>query len=485
MSDTTNKNEGAVQYRRVHPVILAMSAASACVNTLFVILMTFASYVATGVYGASAVLAGTILTGTRVFDAITDPILGVLVDRVNSRFGRARPITILGYLITSAAVLLMFVVCPGQGNIAVFVAIYLLYVVGYTLFSVGNNMTGPIITNDPKQRPIFGRWSTVFTTILSSSISIILAATLMPKHNYQMGLPLFKDLAVVVIVAGGVLLAITITAITIAKADVPEAYVNMKKDNVSFRDMVDLLLHNRPMQMYTISAATDKLAMQTASQGAINIMVFGIVIGNYSFNGEISMYNMVVTLVMLFVASKLAGQMGLKKACVNWTRITIIVYAVMFAFMLFADTLQITVNPVLRWVFILLFCAMGASRMATTCVTDPLRFDVIDYEFSRTGRYMPAVVNTTYAFIDKLVSSLATTIVAVAVSLIGYTAAMPQATDPLTQPLFLVAMALWLGIPVLGYVCNLIAMRFYDLDKEKMAEVQKQCAEMRAGQSVK
>lgn len=175
----------------------------------------------------------------------------------------------------------------------------------------------------------------------------------------------------------------------------------------------------------------------------------------------------------------------MKNAVINWTRITIAVYAVMFVFMFFVNTLQITVNPVLRWVFILLFCAMGASRMATNCVTDPMRFDVIDYEFSRTGRYMPAVVNTTYAFIDKLISSLATTIVAVAVAMVGYTAAMPQATDPLTRPLFFVAMFLWLGVPVLGYVCNLVAMRFYDLDKEKMAEVQKQCAEMRASQSVK
>ena len=50
----------------------------------------------------------------------------------------------------------------------------------------------------------------------------------------------------------------------------------------------------------------------------------------------------------------------------------------------------------------------------------------------------------------------------------------------LTQPLFFVAMFLWLGVPVLGYICTLVAMKFYHLDKETMANVQKQCAEMRA-----
>lgn len=234
------------------------------------------------------------------------------------------------------------------------------------------------------------------------------------------------------------------------------------------------------MQMYTIAAASDKLAMQTSSQGAINVMLFGIIMGNYGFNAEISMYNMVVTVVMLFFASKVAGSMGMKRALVKWTGATVVSYAIMFMFMLLVDTLAIPTNPVLRVAFIILFCAMGALRMATACVTDPVRYDVIDYEFTRSGRYMPAVVNTAYSFIDKLVSSLAYTIVAVSVAIIGYTSTMPQATDPLTQPLFFVAMFLWLGVPVLGYICTLVAMKFYHLDKETMANVQKQCAEMRA-----
>ncbi len=364
-----------------------------------------------------------------------------------------------------------------------FVLLYLLYIVGYMLFSVGNNMIGPIITNDPKQRPIFGRWLSVYVTILSTMFSVVLSKTLMPRHGYQLGLPLFKDLAWIVVIAGAVLLAISIAAVSIARADRPENYVNVKKEKVGFKDMVNLLAKNRPMQMYTIAAASDKLALQTASQSAITVMVFGIVIGNYSFNGEISIYNMFVTLAMLFVASKLASDRGLKNALVFWTRLAVAGYALMFVFMLATDTLTITQVPYLRTAFIVLFCVMNALRMATTCVTDPIRYDVIDYEFTRTGVYMPAVVNTVYAFIDKLISSLASTIVAVAVSAIGYVSAMPQATDAYTRPIFFTAMFLWLGMPVLGYVCTLIAMRFYRLDKETMAEVQKTCAEMRAAKA--
>lgn len=210
-------------------------------------------------------------------------------------------------------------------------------------------------------------------------------------------------------------------------------------------------------------------------------MIFGIVIGNYKLNASLSMVNMAVTLVLLlFFVSRLAGNSGLKKANILWTSVSIATYAAMWIFLLAVDTLQITVNPILKVLFIVMYCAMGTSKMATSCVSNPLRFDIIDYEFSRSGRYMPAVVNTTYSFVDKLISSLASTIVAVAVASIGYTEGMPQATDPLTSGVFWVGTFLWLGIPILGYICTLVAMRWYKLDKETMEQVQRKNAETRA-----
>ena len=261
------------------------------------------------------------------------------------------------------------------------------------------------------------------------------------------------------------------------------SYKGMSKDPIKMKDALDLVLHNRDMQMYTIAAASDKLALQTASNSAITVMIFGIIIGNYKFNASLNLVNMFVTLALLFFfVSRLAGKSGLKKANILWTSTSIAMYALMWVFLLCVDTLQITVNPVLKVVFIVLYCAMGASKMATSCVSNPLRYDIIDYEFSRSGRYMPALVNTVYSFIDKLISSLASTIVALSVAMIGYTEGMPQATDELTSGVFWVGTFLWLGVPIIGYVCTLVAMRWYKLDKETMDEVQRKNAELRAAQ---
>lgn len=478
MSETTGKIK---QWQ------LILAPASACIPTMFIILLTFASYVATGVYGVSTVLAGYIITGTRVFDAITDPLIGLWCDRFESKWGRARPLTIIGWAIMSVSVFAMFKLGLGAGlgklSVLVFILIYLVYILGYTIFNIGSGLVQPIMGKNLKDRAILARGQTVYTTVLSSTISMILAATLMPKHNYKMGLPLFADLCVMVILASAVLIAITYIAVTTSGTDVMASYKGMSKDPIKMKDALDLVLHNRDMQMYTIAAASDKLALQTASNSAITVMIFGIIIGNYKFNASLNLVNMFVTLALLFFfVSRLAGKSGLKKANILWTSTSIAMYALMWVFLLCVDTLQITVNPVLKVVFIVLYCAMGASKMATSCVSNPLRYDIIDYEFSRSGRYMPALVNTVYSFIDKLISSLASTIVALSVAMIGYTEGMPQATDELTSGVFWVGTFLWLGVPIIGYVCTLVAMRWYKLDKKTMDEVQRKNAEIRAAQ---
>lgn len=478
MSETTGKIK---QWQ------LILAPASACIPTMFIILLTFASYVATGVYGVATVLAGYIITGTRVFDAITDPLIGLWCDRFESKWGRARPLSIIGWAIMSVSVFAMFKLGLGAGlgklSVLIFILIYLVYILGYTIFNIGAGLVQPIMGKNPKDRAILARGQTVYTTVLSSTISMILAATLMPKHNYKMGLPLFADLCVMVILASAVLIVITHIAVTASGTDVMESYKSMNKDPIKMKDALDLILHNRDMQMYTIAAASDKLALQTASNSAITVMIFGIIIGNYKFNASLNLVNMFVTLALLFFfVSRLAGKSGLKKANILWTSTSIAMYALMWVFLLCVDTLQITVNPVLKVVFIVLYCAMGASKMATSCVSNPLRYDIIDYEFSRSGRYMPALVNTVYSFIDKLISSLASTIVALSVAMIGYTEGMPQATDELTSGVFWVGTFLWLGVPIIGYVCTLVAMRWYKLDKETMDEVQRKNAELRAAQ---
>ena len=65
-----------------------MVSTSAFIGMGFYSLIGLANYTASIGYGIATVAVGGILTFTRIFDAITDPMLAFLYDKVNTRFGK-------------------------------------------------------------------------------------------------------------------------------------------------------------------------------------------------------------------------------------------------------------------------------------------------------------------------------------------------------------------------------------------------------------
>ena len=125
------------------------------------------------------------------------------------------------------------------------------------------------------------------------------------------------------------------------------------------------------------------------------------------------------------------------------------------------------------------FCLANGVKSVSSGIVIPMIADCADYETYLTGRYVPGMMGTLFSFVDKMISSFATTVVGLVVAGIGYTATMPQATDAYTTELFWVTAFLFMGMPIIGWVCSLIAMKFYPLDDKKMQEVQAKLDEIR------
>ena len=84
---------------------------------------------------------------------------------MNTKFGKIRILTALGWAIESLAVLMMYCWASGKGHgIVLFVVLYCVYIIGYTLCNVTAQIVPAMLTNDPKQRPMVGVWSTAYNT---------------------------------------------------------------------------------------------------------------------------------------------------------------------------------------------------------------------------------------------------------------------------------------------------------------------------------
>ena len=132
------------------------------------------------------------------------------------------------------------------------------------------------------------------------------------------------------------------------------------------------------------------------------------------------------------------------------------------------------------FLYILIWSLMkGFSGIASSIVI-PMTADCADYEVYRSGRYVPGLMGTLFSFVDKLISSLASTFVSVMFAAIGFKAALPTPTTPYSTGIFWVTMACLLGAPTVGWLLNVVAMKFYPLSKEKMEEIQDKIAEIKA-----
>ena len=77
-------------------------------NVYYILTLNFIAYYANGVLGLALMFATTMVTVMRLFDAVTDPIIGALIDRTNSKFGKFRPYMVIGNAIMIVSSILLY-----------------------------------------------------------------------------------------------------------------------------------------------------------------------------------------------------------------------------------------------------------------------------------------------------------------------------------------------------------------------------------------
>ncbi len=467
-----------IQYRRAKLWQIVLYACNGLVGMSIYSLINLASYSASIGYGVTTLVIGYILTCTRILDGLTDPLLAFVYDRVNTRFGKLRILLIAGYLIEAVGLLCMFSLFSSRGfGWGIFTLFYVVYIIGYTITNMTAQTIPAIMSNDPKQRPTIGVWSTAFNYLVPMVMMMVLNMVLLPMFGgeYNQG---FLSAACFVCL-GMAALGTLLVCVGISEFDKPDFFSGLKKkEPLKLKDMADVLAHNHPLQCYIISNASDKIAQQTASQSVITTLLFGIVIGNMSISTMLTVVSMIPSILFAVLGAKYAGKHGSRKAIVTWTWISMIISLVTLGFFVLIDPGQIAVmmSPAMI-LYVCLTLAQNGSNMCITTANTSFMADTIDYELDRSGRYVPAVVTGTYSLIDKLITAFSATIAAGAVAVVGYTSSMPQPGDPCTDAVFWVTMAVKFGLPVLGWICTLAAMKFCHLDKKEMVNVQKRIAE--------
>lgn len=115
----------------------------------------------TSVVGFDAAIAGRIFLVGRLWDGINDPLVGMLSDRVRTRWGRRRPFLLFGAIPFGLSFTLMFLVPPfdsSVGQALYYVAAFLLFDTFYTVVNVPYAALTPTLTEDYDERSNLAGW---------------------------------------------------------------------------------------------------------------------------------------------------------------------------------------------------------------------------------------------------------------------------------------------------------------------------------------
>ena len=457
-------------------------------NVYYVLVLSYIATFGSNVLALGTLFASVMVTAMRLCDAITDPIIGALMDRTNGKFGKFRPFMAIGNIIMAVSILILYGITPMipdtmmWARYAAFVGLYFVWVIGYTFQTSCTRSGQTVLTNDPKQRPLFTIFNTV-GSLLGMGIMQFLAPIL--AKSYEGGYSsagFFRTLAPVGIAMSVVLTILAI--IGIWEKDQPKYFGigGEKPQKVKVGEYIQIIKENKPMQRLMIAGAGTKLALSIANNTTVLCMLYGCMMGAYD-----GLYLPMMVLGYLFSVpffllsvrtSQKKGQkasltkyVGVALACYVGVLVLLLLWGHGDAFrlsLLGENGLSINLYTVL---FILFFGIGYGAYYATADMPIPMVADCSDYETYRSGKYIPGIMGTLFSLVDKLVSSLAATVVGIAVTFIGLNN-LPTQYDPYTPGMNAVVIVLFCVIPMVAWAATLIAMKGYALTGEKMKEIQ-------------
>ena len=234
------------------------------------------------------------------------------------------------------------------------------------------------------------------------------------------------------------------------------------------------------MTGYMITGITDKIATNTNKQQIITTLLNGILIGSYQTANTINNTTTIIGFIFAFIGGIYLAKWGVKKATKMMSTLCICINlaaATMCLILGPSGMAKIGAGGLIMYLYMAMMMGQAATTMCLNIAEGMMRADVIDYELYRSGNFMPGMVGAIYSFTEKIVASFGATIAAIAVAAIGYTTVMPQLGDDATWAVLWVVEIIVFGLPILGWLANIIAMKFYELDKERMVEIQTVIAE--------
>ncbi len=406
----------------------------------------------TDTFGLTAAAVSTMFLVVRLFDAFNDPIMGMIADRTNTRWGKFRPYLLWFSIPYGVGTVLMFTTPELSyiGKVIYAYATYSLMMIIYTAMMIPYNTLIGVISPDSSERTSVSSYKFVFAYLAGASLQafVIPLVGILGKgdktRGYMLTMAIFGVLCIIVFI---------ISFISVRERVKPD-----RLQKTSLKDDLKDLIHNKPW--IVLAAVCISTLIYVAIRSAVIMYYFKYYVGNESAAGLFMVVGTLCVILGVLPTKWLAGKIGKKK-----------LYMVSMAIVIFSSAGFFFAGPddlVLIYAMQIIFSLASGPTMPLLW---SMLADTADYSEWKNGRRATGLVYSAATFSQKMGFSLGGSISMAVLSLFGYVAG----ADQTAQSLLGIKLSLSL-IPAAIALLTLVALWFYKLNDKRVAEISEELA---------
>lgn len=416
-------------------------------NIIYTAMSAFLLFYYTDYAGVSALAVGTIMMVSRFFDGISDVIMGVIVDRTRSKYGKARPWLLRMCIPFALSGILLFSVPTSWESapklVYVFITYNLVSTVIYTAINVPYSALNALMTQDPYERSVLS----IFRNLLATAGTLTINTFTLPLVEY------FGDNTSAWTKTFCVFGLLAVAAFLVNFFGTKERVRSVASESgnaevVPFKVGIKALFRNKYWIMMTGMLAL--FFLMYSVNGGATVYYAKDILGDRNLVGTINGIFNVVQIAAMFFIAMLVKKYG-KRNVFALGLVLDIIGMLVLNFSGGAISL-IVISSVIRGVG---NACGGATMWAMVS-------DTIDYGEWKTGVRTEGLVNSACSFGYKIGNGIGSALLGLILEVGGYVGeAAAQSASALAS-----IKVCFVWIPVAVYLIGLVIMKFYHLDRE-------------------
>ncbi len=410
-------------------------------DMVYALSASYAMYFYQDVLGLSATFVGLILMIARIFDAVNDPFMGIVVAKTHSRWGRFRPWLFTGTILNAVVLYALFAApdLSESGLMVYFTIVYILWGVTYTMMDIPYWSMIPAVTKTSSEREnlsVVGRTCAGVGSALIAMLTMLLVGAL-GGDSERMGFRWVALIVAVVFVVAEVLCCIFF-----------KEKSQTKMQTAGVKDMFKALFRNDQALVVVLSIVLINSALYLTSNFVIYFFKYDF--GGANWKGNYTLFSTVGGAAQILGMMVLYPLLRKKLSSTQVFTVSLVTGIGAYALLLTVCLLGFSASlPLLFIPGVLIFACNGMLSVLTTLFLS----NSVDYGQLKTGRREESVIFSMQTFVVKAASGVAVFLAGIGLDLIGL-----QGNTDETGPIAAQSEATLLGLRLLMTILPIIVL---------------------------